>query len=92
MTGKENVGEKKMFKVVFYRVALHQAMIDNYLIYAKARGRRDLNRATKTKLFECYCVNDHQVDVIKKYLMNGLGFDARNGSVFRYSIGHQIIV
>ncbi len=75
-----------MFKVVFYRVALHQALVSN-----KSRGYGNgLSRATKKKLFECYCVNEHQLKTIKNYLIDRLGWEARSGTIFRYFIGHQM--
>ena len=77
-----------MFKVIFYRVSLHQA-----LVYNKRRGYGgELSRAKKKKLFECYCVNGHQMTKIKDYLIDKLGWEARSGQIFRCFIGHQIIV
>ena len=76
-----------MNKVIFYKVALFHRGVENYLDYPNDVSRPD--RATIGKLFECYCVNQDQIDKIKGYLQRSLTFEETHGNIFRYSIGFQ---
>lgn len=76
-----------MFKVVFYRVAFNNNMVRNRIEYGE---RHKVDRASKDKLFDCYCVNKHQLQKIWKCLRDDLW--RRNfGHIFKHSIGYQVI-
>ena len=68
-----------MNKVIFYKVAWFHRGIE----------LGEPEKATKRKLFECYCVNQHQIDQIKNYLLGSLSFDETHGNIFRYGIGYH---
>ena len=77
----------RMFKVIFYRVYYNY----NILRYVQRGDKhyRDKLRANKKKIFDCYCVNEFQLQNIKSFLEDTIPhFD----NVFKYSIGYQIIV
>ena len=76
-----------MMKLIFYRVSYNKNNVSNFL---KWRGKQIIERAKIKKLFECYCVNQFQIDKIMKYLSDDLLNRTQGNEIFKISYGYKI--